>query len=164
MAPETKRCPGHRKLAAELLAAGAAFVGACPAGRRLRCAATLGKNPRLTSTRTVIRPLCGSGDGGAGALVQGLAEGPRMGHAECMVLRATEPPSIPGARFDDLDLDRDEDRAEWQRRLRELGTARLSAARARLQGLGVIDADGNVVSGELPPDMLPESDTTLETG
>jgi hypothetical protein len=71
---------------------------------------------------------------------------------------------IPSARFDDLDLDRDDDRAEWHRRLRELATARLATARARLERLGIIDAKGKLVSTELPPDMLPESDTTLETG
>ena len=30
--------------------------------------------------------------------------------------------------------------------------------------LGIIDANGELISKELPADMLPESDTTLETG
>jgi len=81
-----------------------------------------------------------------------------------MAVHATDPAPIPNARFDDLDLDRDDDRAEWHRRLRELATARLATARARLERLGIIDAKGKLVSTELPPDMLPESDTTLETG
>jgi hypothetical protein len=34
----------------------------------------------------------------------------------------------------------------------------------RLEELGVTNAKGELVSRELPPDMLPESDTTLETG
>lgn len=74
------------------------------------------------------------------------------------------PESIPDARVDDLDLDREEDRAEWRRRLAELAEVRLASARARLARLGVIDADGALVSRELPPDMLPDSDATLETG
>ncbi len=87
-----------------------------------------------------------------------------VGHADSMVAHANEPAPIPSARFDDLDLDRDEDRAEWHRRLSELATARLAAARTRLERLGIIDSDGNLLSTELPPDMLPDSDTTLETG
>jgi hypothetical protein len=71
---------------------------------------------------------------------------------------------IPSAPFDDLDLDRDEDRKEWERRLERLAAARIAAARARLERLGIIDASGNLVSNELPPDMLPDSDSTLETG
>ena len=81
-----------------------------------------------------------------------------------MVAHADDSSPIPSVRFDDLDLDRGEDRVEWHRRLRELATARLAAARTRLERLGIIDAQGNLVSTELPPDMLPDSDTTLETG
>ena len=81
-----------------------------------------------------------------------------------MALNAPAPSSIPSARIDDLDLDREEDNEEWRRRLQTLATTRLAAARGRLERLGIIDADGNLVSTELPPDMLPESDTTLETG
>jgi hypothetical protein len=69
---------------------------------------------------------------------------------------------IPEARFDDLD--REEDRVEWRRRLAELSAVRLSSARARFERLGIVDADGKLVSSDLPPDMLPDSDTTLETG
>lgn len=71
---------------------------------------------------------------------------------------------VPEASFDDLDLDLEEDRVEWRRRLAELATARLSSARARLERLGIVDAQGQLVSTELPPDMLPDSDATLETG
>jgi hypothetical protein len=81
-----------------------------------------------------------------------------------VVSRAADPPPIPSATFDDLDLDRDEDRAEWARRLMELAAQRIAAARARLERLKIIDANGELVSTELPPDMLPDSDTTLETG
>lgn len=81
-----------------------------------------------------------------------------------MVARASETPNIPTATFDDLDLDRDEDRAEWERRLMDLAAKRLAAARARLERLAIIDANGDLVSSDLPPDMLPDSDTTLETG
>lgn len=84
--------------------------------------------------------------------------------ADAMALHAPAQPTIPSARLDDLDLDREEDRDEWRRRLQALATARLAAARTRLEGLGIIDAKGNLVSNELPPDMLPDSDTTLETG
>lgn len=72
--------------------------------------------------------------------------------------------TIPEARFDDLDLDREEDRVEWRRRLAVLAGARLSSARARFERLGIVDADGKLVSNELPPDMLRDSDTTLDTG
>jgi len=72
------------------------------------------------------------------------------------------PESIPDARVDDLDLNREEDRVEWRRRLAELAAARLTSARSRLKQLGVIDADGALISRELP--MLPDSDATLETG
>ncbi len=46
----------------------------------------------------------------------------------------------------------------------ELAAQRIAAARARLERLKIIDANGELVSTELPPDMLPDSDTTLETG
>ena len=39
-----------------------------------------------------------------------------------------------------------------------------ASARARFERLGIVDAEGKLVSNELPPDMLPDSDTTLETG
>jgi hypothetical protein len=71
---------------------------------------------------------------------------------------------IPSAPFDDLDLDRPEDEEEWERRVMTLAAARITAERTRLEQLGIIDTNGDLVSRELPPDMLPESDTTLETG
>jgi hypothetical protein len=81
-----------------------------------------------------------------------------------MNVRAPEPGSIPSAPFDDLDLDNPENEAEWDRRVMALAAERISAERVRLERLGIIDAQGELVSGALPPDMLPESDTTLETG
>jgi hypothetical protein len=73
---------------------------------------------------------------------------------------------IPSAPFDDLDLDLDrpEDEQEWERRVMALAATRIAAERTRLQRLGIIDAKGELVSTSLPPDMLPGSDTTLETG
>jgi hypothetical protein len=81
-----------------------------------------------------------------------------------MNARTPEPGSIPSAPFDDLDLDRPDDEAEWDRRVMALAAERIAAERARLERLGIIDADGKLISRALPPDMLPESDTTLETG
>ena len=81
-----------------------------------------------------------------------------------MPAQANDPPPIPSAPFGDLDLDRPEDEEEWERRVMALAAARIVAERARLELLGIIDAEGNVVSRELPTDMLPESDTTLESG
>jgi hypothetical protein len=77
---------------------------------------------------------------------------------------ATDLSPIPSAPVGDLDLDRDDDEVEWERRALELASVRIRAARARLERLGIIDANGNLVSSELPPDMRPDSDTTLETG
>jgi hypothetical protein len=71
---------------------------------------------------------------------------------------------MPSAPFDDLDLDRPEDEAEWDRRLMALAAARIAAEHARLEGLGIIDANGDLVSRELPRDMLPDSDATVDTG
>jgi hypothetical protein len=81
-----------------------------------------------------------------------------------MVARVSETLPIPTATFDDLDLDRDDDRKEWERRLMDLAAKRIAAARLRLERLGIVDANGKLRSSELPPDMLPDSDTTLETG
>jgi hypothetical protein len=82
-----------------------------------------------------------------------------------MHARATAPlDPIPSAPFDDLDLDRAEDREEWDRRVMALAAARIAAERTRLEQLGIIDANGDLVSRQLPPDMLPDSDTTTETG
>ena len=76
---------------------------------------------------------------------------------------SNQPSPVLSAGFEDLDLDRADDEAEWDRRLMTLAAARIAAERARLEQLGIIDANGDLVSRELPPDMLPESDTTLET-
>lgn len=94
-----------------------------------------------------------------------LADGRQIRHPFFMRAHATETVSpIPSAPFDDLDLDRGEDEEEWERRVMALATARIATERARLEQLGIIDANGNLVSTALPPDMLAESDTTLETG
>jgi hypothetical protein len=87
-----------------------------------------------------------------------------IGHASLVHAHANDPSPIPSAPFDDLDLDRPEDEEEWDRRVMALAAARIAAERVRLERLGVIDANGDLVSRELPLDMLPESDTTLETG
>ena len=71
---------------------------------------------------------------------------------------------IPSAPFDDLDLDRAEDREEWERRVMALAAARIAAERSRLERLGIIDVNGDLISRQLPPDMQPESDTNVETG
>ena len=81
-----------------------------------------------------------------------------------MASHANDLSPIPSAPFDDLDLDQDEGREEWERRLMDLASVRIAAARVRLERLGIIDAEGKLVSTELPPDMLPDSDATLETG
>ncbi len=71
---------------------------------------------------------------------------------------------IPIIRSDDLDLESPEGRAEWDRRVMALAARRIAEERARMEQLGIIDEHGELISRELPPDMLPESDTTLETG
>lgn len=85
-------------------------------------------------------------------------------HPSVMSAQFSEPSPIPSAPFDDLDLDRPEDEAEWDRRVMRLAAARIAAERVRLERLGIIDESGDLVSRELPADMLPDSDTTLETG
>jgi hypothetical protein len=81
-----------------------------------------------------------------------------------MSARGNAPYPIPAAPFDDLDLDRPEDEAEWERRVMALAATRIAAERVRLEDLGIVDKDGALISTVLPPDMIPESDTTLETG
>jgi hypothetical protein len=82
-----------------------------------------------------------------------------------MATQAHEPASpIPSAPFDDLDLDDPADEEKWEQRVMALAATRIAAERARLERLGIIDANGDLVSAELPPDMRPESDTTVETG
>ncbi len=73
-------------------------------------------------------------------------------------------PMIPEARVDDLDLDNEKDRAEWERRLAALAQSRLDQARGRLERMGVIDGEGHLLSSTVPADMLPASDTSVETG
>ncbi|MDD9947724.1 MAG: hypothetical protein OXU20_42175 [Myxococcales bacterium] len=73
-------------------------------------------------------------------------------------------PAIPRAPISDLDVDRDDDEAQWERQVMALAERRLRSARERLEKMGIVDEDGELVSQELPPDMQPDSDTTLETG
>jgi len=68
-----------------------------------------------------------------------------------MAAHANDPSLIPSAPFDDLDLDRDEDHEEWERRVMALAATRIAAARARLERLRIIDAEGNLSSARLPP-------------
>jgi len=78
--------------------------------------------------------------------------------------RIPEPGSpIPCAPFDGLDLEKLEVESEWDRRVMALAAARIATERIRLERLGIIGADGELISRVVPPDMLPESDTTLET-
>jgi hypothetical protein len=93
-----------------------------------------------------------------------LVEGTEIGHASSVHVHASDASPIPSAPFDDLDLDRPEDEEEWERRVMAMAAARIAAERARLERLGIIDAAGDLVSTELPPDMRAESDTTVETG
>ena len=76
----------------------------------------------------------------------------------------TSLPVTASAPFDDLDLDSVDGAAEWERRVMEMANARIQAARGRLERLGIIDVDGQLVSTEPTVDMLPDSDATLETG
>lgn len=78
-----------------------------------------------------------------------------------MAFDANDASPIPSAPFDDLDLDQPGDEHEWERRVMTLASQRIAAERIRLEHLGVIDRNGDLVSRDTPPDMLPESDTTL---
>lgn len=76
-----------------------------------------------------------------------------------------EPKTRGAASVRDLDLAKDEDFAELKRRLAALAGPRLLAERARLEKLGIIDKDGNRIPRDtVPPDMRPDSDTSVETG
>jgi hypothetical protein len=93
-----------------------------------------------------------------------LAADHQIGHPWFVHATGLADSPIPSAPLDDLDLDVPEDEEEWERRVMALAAVRIAAERVRLERLGVVDANGNLVSQELPLDMLPESDTTLETG
>ena len=71
---------------------------------------------------------------------------------------------IPEARVDDLDLGKEADAATWDARMDAMAEQRILQARERLEQMGVIDRGGHLVSRELPPDMLPTSLTSVETG
>jgi hypothetical protein len=53
-----------------------------------------------------------------------------------------QPPSspIPRAPLDDLDIEIEADKQEWERRTMAMASARIEAARDRLERLGIIDA------------------------
>ena len=96
--------------------------------------------------------------------LQRLLDDVRSGAIDAEAASARIRQALSSAPFDDLDLDRPEDEEEWERRVMAVAAARIATERKRLELLGIIDASGNLVSTELPPDMRPESDTTLETG
>gem|GEM_PF-5208801 len=68
----------------------------------------------------------------------------------------TESP-IPEARVDDLNLSSETDSATWRGRLDTMAERRLAQARARLEAMGIVDRNGQLVSDELPSDMQPGS-------
>lgn len=72
--------------------------------------------------------------------------------------------TIPDAPFDDLDLSDSAQFAIWEERIMKMGAYRRRVARERLIEMGVIREDGSLVSTDLPPDMLPTSKTSVETG
>ena len=78
--------------------------------------------------------------------------------------RTAEVTPIPSAPVGELDLDRAEDEEAWEQSVMALASERIRAARARLEALGIVDANGVLVSTVLPADMTADSDTTLETG
>ncbi len=73
-------------------------------------------------------------------------------------------PLIPEARVDDLNLRDRMDRQVWEERLAALGSTRIVQARERLMRMGVIDAEGRLLMRDLPPDMAPLSDSSVDTG
>lgn len=89
---------------------------------------------------------------------------PGSGSIDAVVGKSIDDYPIPEARVDDLDLDDEVDAAAWDARMDALADRRILQARARLQQMGVIDRGGRLVSRELPPDMLPTTSTSVETG
>jgi hypothetical protein len=53
--------------------------------------------------------------------------------------------------------------AEWRDRVRVRSTQVLAGERQRLQGLGLVDEHWDVLTDEIPADMLPASKTGVET-
>ena len=129
--------------------------------RRAWALSRLGRAWRHCARRLLALPF----EASVWPLLLALADSPRVVHPYGMNARTPEPgPPIPCAPFDDLDLEKPEDESEWDRRVMALAAARIATERVRLERLGIIGADGELISSALPPDMLPESDTTLETG
>jgi len=89
-----------------------------------------------------------------------LLPGPRHHSNVSIVISA----AIPTAPFDDLDLGTEQGELEWERRVGRMALQRITDARRRLARLGIIDANGQLVSTEMPRDMDPDSDATVETG
>jgi hypothetical protein len=84
-----------------------------------------------------------------------LAVSTRVMHPCGMNARTPDPGSpIPSAPFDDLDLEKPEDELEWDRRVMAMAAARIAAERVRLERLGIIGQDGELISRELSSDML----------
>lgn len=81
-----------------------------------------------------------------------------------LMSRATDELVMPEARLDDLDLDDPTDEAIWEARLAVLAARRIGFARARLERMGIVDREGKLVSRELPLDMLPDSESSVNTG
>ena len=52
---------------------------------------------------------------------------------------------------------------EWSERVRARSTIVLEQEKQRLQALGILDEHGNVLTDALPADMLPTSQTSVET-
>ena len=124
----------------------------------------------VSSTRVVRRGLClvlGAFGSTGGPLVPrfappalrrllGLAVSPRVVHPSGMNARTPEPgPPIPCAPFDDLDLEKPEDESEWDRRVMALASARIATERVRLERLGIIGEDVQLISRDLPQDPQP---------
>ena len=66
-----------------------------------------------------------------------------------MHARATAPlDPIPSAPFDDLDLDREEDQEEWERRVMALAAARIAAERGCKWVRIVLPATGDPLNAE----------------
>jgi hypothetical protein len=52
---------------------------------------------------------------------------------------------------------------EWSEEVRTRSTVVMVAEKRRLQALGILDEHGNVLTDEIPADMLPSSKTSVET-
>ena len=77
---------------------------------------------------------------------------PRIGNAEVVSAQpAADRTPIPSAPVVYLDVDREPDEQEWARRVMHLASERIQTARVRFERLGIVDANGVLVSGDLTP-------------